>query len=93
MRFTGQDGTVSLSYAVAQDGRSVTFAVEDSGPGVPEGEQEHIFDRFVKIDPYGQGLGLGLSVCRLIARTLGGDVRLDTRHVPGARFLLTIPVE
>ena len=93
VRFTGQDGTVSLSYAVAQDGRSVTFAVEDSGPGVPEGEQEHIFDRFVKIDPYGQGLGLGLSVCRLIARTLGGDVRLDTRHVPGARFLLTIPVE
>ena len=93
VRFTGQDGTVSLSYAVAQDGRSVTFAVEDSGPGVPEGEQEHIFDRFVKIDPYGQGLGLGLSVCRLIARTLGGDVRLDTRHAPGARFLLTIPVE
>ena len=93
VRFTGQDGTVSLSYAVAQDGRSVTFAVEDSGPGVPKGEQEHIFDRFVKIDPYGQGLGLGLSVCRLIARTLGGDVRLDTRHVPGARFLLTIPVE
>lgn len=93
VRFTGPDGTVSLSYAVAQDGRSVTFAVEDSGPGVPEGEQEHIFDRFVKIDPYGQGLGLGLSVCRLIASTLGGDVRLDTQHVPGARFLLTIPVE
>ena len=93
VRFTGPDGTVSLSYAVAQDRRSVTFAVEDSGPGVPEGEQEHIFDRFVKIDPYGQGLGLGLSVCRLIARTLGGDARLDTQHAPGARFLLTIPVE
>lgn len=60
---------------------------------MPEGARERIFERFVKLDSFNQGLGLGLAVCRLIARTLGGDARLDPECTRGARFLLTIPVE
>lgn len=93
VRFTDPEKGVGLSYALSGDGRSITFAVEDTGPGVPEQEREHIFERFVKLDSFNQGLGLGLAVCRLIARTLGGDVRLDERFTRGARFLLTIPAE
>lgn len=93
VRFTGPEGTVTLSYAVDDNHRSVIFSVEDTGPGIPEGEHEHIFERFVKLDTFTQGLGLGLSVSRLIARTLGGDVRLDTSYTGGARFVLTIPAE
>lgn len=93
VRFTDPTKGATLSYDLSEDGRSITFSVTDFGPGVPEGEHEHIFERFVKLDTFTQGLGLGLSVCRLIARVLGGDVRLDTGHVPGARFLLTIPVK
>ena len=93
VRFTDPKQGVGLSYSLSEDGRSITFAVEDAGPGVPEGEREHIFERFVKLDSFNQGLGLGLAVCRLIARTLGGDVRLDPDFTRGARFLLTIPTE
>lgn len=93
VRFTDPAKGVTLSYDLSEDGRSITFAITDFGPGVPEGEHEHIFERFVKLDTFTQGLGLGLSVSRLIARALGGDVRLDTGHVSGARFLLTIPVK
>lgn len=93
VRFTDPKQGVGLSYSLSEDGRSITFAVEDAGPGVPEGEREHIFERFVKLDSFNQGLGLGLAVCRLIARTLGGDVRLDPDFTRAARFLLTIPTE
>ena len=93
VRFTDPEKGVRLSYSLSADGRSITFAVEDAGPGVPEGARERIFERFVKLDSFNQGLGLGLAVCRLIARTLGGDARLDPECTRGARFLLTIPVE
>ena len=93
VRFTDPKQGVRLSYSLPEDGRSITFVVEDAGPGIPEGEREHIFERFVKLDTFNQGLGLGLAVCRLIARTLGGDVRLDPDCTRGARFLLTIPAE
>ena len=93
VRFTDPEKGVGLSYSLSEEGRSITFAVEDAGPGVPEQEREHIFERFVKLDSFNQGLGLGLAVCRLIARTLGGDVRLDESCTRGARFLMTIPAE
>ena len=49
-----------------------------------------IFDRFVKLAPFSQGMGLGL-VCRLIAGALGRvGVELDTSYTEGARFTLTI---
>ena len=50
-----------------------------------------IFEHFEKLDHYSPGLGLGLYVCRLIARALGGDIHLDTLYTDGARFVFTIP--
>ena len=70
----------------------MTFTVTDSGPGIPAAEAEHIFERFVKLDTFSQGLGLGLSVARLIARTLGGELRLDTSYTSGTRFVMRISV-
>ena len=93
VRFTDPEKGVTLSYTLSGDRRRITFAVEDAGPGIPAAEREHIFERFVKLDSFSQGMGLGLAVSRLIARTLGGDVRLDEDFTQGARFLLTIPVE
>jgi len=70
----------------------ITFTVTDSGPGIPACEAEHIFGRFVKLDTFSQGLGLGLTVCRLIASALGGTIKLDTNYSGGARFALSIPL-
>jgi two-component system OmpR family sensor kinase len=54
--------------------REVAIAVTDDGPGLPEGSEQRVFERFVSLDGRG-GTGLGLSVARDIARRLGGDLR------------------
>ena len=90
-KFT-KEGTVRLLADQSADG-FVSFAVEDSGIGVPAEEAEHIFDEFVQLDDYYDGTGIGLSVARSIARRLGGDIKLDTTYSPGARFIMTLPLE
>ena len=92
VRFTDPKQGVGLSYSLSEDGRSITFAVEDAGPGVPEGEREHIFERFVKLDTFTQGTGLGLSICKSIAEQLGGRVGVDSAVGRGSCFRLDVPV-
>lgn len=74
--------------------KNLVVTVEDNGPGIPKEEAERIFERFVKLDAFKEGLGLGLTFSRTMARRLGGDVRLDlTYESQGARFEATIPIE
>ncbi len=80
---------LSVAHAIAND--SIYFVVTDTGKGVPADKAEVIFDHFEKLDHYSPGLGLGLYVCRLIARALGGDIYLDTSYTGGARFVFTVP--
>ena len=85
-----QTARVSLRVSTTAGGM-VTFAIEDTGIGVPPHEAEHIFEEFVQLDDYYYGTGIGLTVARSIARRLGGDIRLDTTFTPGARFVFTLP--
>ena len=71
----------------------LTLMVEDTGCGIPAEQAEHIFERFVKLDSFKQGLGLGLTLCRLMSHKLGGSVMLDTSYTAGARFVVTLPVQ
>jgi signal transduction histidine kinase len=83
------DVTMKVSTADSQ----LLVAVEDTGIGVPSQEAEHIFERFVKLDPFKEGLGIGLSFCRTMAQRIGGKVYLDQSYAgPGARFVLTLPI-
>ena len=83
------DGPVHVK--ISQDDSRLLVTVEDHGPGVPASEAEHIFERFVKLDTFKQGLGLGLTFSREMARRLGGDVWLDTTYAgPGACFKLRV---
>lgn len=54
---------------------------------------ETIFERFEKADNFGQGTGLGLNICRLIAERLKGKVLLDKEYKEGARFVFVLPVK
>lgn len=72
---------------------ALTIAIEDTGCGVPPEEAENIFERFVKLDSFKQGIGLGLPLSRKLAEQLGGTVTLDTSYRPGARFVVTLPIE
>ena len=85
------NGTVTLKVSIADS--QLRVAVEDTGIGVPPGEVDHIFERFVKLDPFKEGLGIGLPFSRTMAQRFGGNVYLDMTYVgPGARFVLALPL-
>ena len=82
----------SITLLLSADDDKLTFAVEDTGSGIPKGEEEHIFERFTKLDEFKEGLGLGLPLCRILTKRLGGNVKVDTGYPgPGARFVVTLP--
>lgn len=84
-------GTVTLKASMADS--QLILAVEDTGVGVPEQEAERIFERFVKLDPFKEGLGIGLAFSRTMAQRFGGNVYLDQTYAgPGARFVLALPM-
>ena len=94
IKFTPQGGTITLrSYQHKLDQNMICLSVTDTGCGIKDGEEEKIFEHFYKSDIYKEGVGLGLSVARRVARKLGGDVVLDSRYKEGSRFILQLPKE
>ena len=87
-KFTNQ-GKIILNYEIA--GKQIIYSITDTGIGIPEEKHEYVFERFVKLDSFSQGTGLGLSLCRLIAHKLGGNLTIDKEYKDGCRFLLTLP--
>lgn len=87
-----EKGTVTLSYTVDTAANKLEFTVTDQGIGIPDGQEEAIFDRFRRLDHTTPGFGLGLYISRLIASVLGGSLKVDTSYRGGARFVFTIPV-
>jgi signal transduction histidine kinase len=71
----------------------VRFWVRDTGPGIPEEQHAHIFDRFIRLDRKGEGAGLGLAITAAVAEAHGGRVELESRPGQGARFAVVIPTE
>ncbi len=69
--------------------RWIELAIADTGPGVPEDARDRIFEPF--FTTRADGTGLGLALCREVARQLGGDVILDPKPGGGATFRLTLP--
>lgn len=85
--------TGNITIKTSTKGATLEIAVQDTGCGVDAKEAERIFERFVKLDNFKEGLGLGLPLCRMIAHRIGGNVYLDTTFAgPGARFVITLPL-
>ena len=81
-----------IALRADRDDNLLTFTVEDTGCGIPAEEAEHIFERFVKLDSFKEGIGLGLPLSRKLAEQLDGNVILDTSYTDGARFYIKIPI-
>ena len=88
-KFTSR-GTVTLTLDETDNGH-LYISVADTGKGIPEEAYERIFDRFVKLDEFIQGAGLGLSVCRSYAYSLGGTVGVKSKEGEGSVFWVDIP--
>ena len=89
IRHSPEGGRVRLNFG--RSGGSASVAVLDEGPGIAEADRQRIFERFERADPNQGGTGLGLAISRRLARSMGGDVTLDSAPGEGARFTLTLP--
>lgn len=85
-------GTITLTYSLKEFDKQLLFTVTDTGIGITPGEEEHIFERFIKLDEFTQGGGLGLSISRLIAEKMGGYLVVDKEYKHGAKFVFCIAV-
>lgn len=96
--FSPEGGEISVKLSRTKD--AVTVVVSDSGPGIPEGKEEAIFDRFYCERPSGEKFGthsgLGLSISKQIVEAHGGTIKASNRKneagdIIGARFVINLP--
>ena len=89
VKFT-PSGSISVECNSNADG-NVVFSVTDTGKGIPEGDEERIFDRFYKVDSFVPGVGLGLSLVREISKRMNATVTLDRSYkAQGSKFIITL---
>ena len=89
VRHSPSGSTVHLAFARTVGTASVT--ISDEGPGIEPADQQRIFERFERANVDEGGTGLGLAISRRLARSMGGDVTLESSPGAGARFTLTLP--
>jgi len=89
IRHSPEGGIIRLIFG--RTGQSASVSVCDEGPGIAEVDRERVFERFERAHEKEGGTGLGLAISRRLARSLGGDVTLDSAPGEGARFTLTLP--
>ena len=91
VKFTSQ-GHIRLGYRYERDG--LYIYCEDTGIGIPKDKQSIIFERFVKLDEFVQGTGMGLAICKYIIERLGGEIGVDSEgNGCGSTFWMWIPCE
>jgi signal transduction histidine kinase len=89
IRYSPEGERVAVHFA--RSGNTASVSVQDQGPGVAPADQQRIFERFERAHANETGTGLGLAISRRLARSMGGDVTLDSAPGHGARFTLTLP--
>lgn len=86
-----EKGSIKLKAVEADN--TLLISVEDTGCGIPKEKAHEIFERFVKLDSFKEGIGLGLPLSLKLAEQLGGIVELDTTYTYGARFNVKLPIQ
>jgi len=95
IKFTSE-GTVRLTATTDRAAETLRLVVEDTGIGIPEGEQAQVFEAFHQVDSAMtrkfSGTGLGLAICRNLATALGGTIALESEPGKGSRFIVSLPL-
>lgn len=90
-KFTDK-GSVTVGYNYPKKDR-IRFYVKDTGIGIPEEKKAKVFERFVKLNSFAQGTGLGLQISKEIVSKLGGLIGVESKYGEGSTFWFEIPVE
>jgi two-component system, OmpR family, sensor histidine kinase KdpD len=91
-KYTAMDAHISLSARVR--GSEIQVRLVDDGPGIPEGLERSIFEKFYRVQAEGPvpGTGLGLAICKTIIEAHGGRIWTESRPEGGAVFFITLPI-
>lgn len=93
IKYTPEGGFVKLGLDL--DGGAVHVAVEDNGPGIPDEEKDHIFERFYRLDDSRArdtgGTGLGLAIAKEAVQLHGGNIEVKNSENGGSIFVITLP--
>jgi signal transduction histidine kinase len=93
LKFTPAGGCVTLAAGERGEGW-IVLSVSDTGPGIPQGMGDRLFDRFWQANRHDRtGSGLGLAIVRGIAEAHGGSVEVTSRPGDGATFSLRLPAD
>ncbi len=94
IKFTPTGGSVSLTLERIDD-QHVRMVVKDTGPGIPEEQQERIFEKFRQLDSSRtrefEGTGLGLAITKELVAVLGGSIAVESVEEQGSRFIVELP--
>ena len=88
IKFTTQ-GSIIMGYEKRKE--EIYFYVTDTGCGIPEENQSQVFERFVQLDSFKQGTGLGLPICSSIIRAMGGKIGVKSKLGEGSTFWFILP--
>ena len=89
IKFTSE-GSISLGYQEVDD-NYLKFYVRDTGIGIPADKINQIFDRFIKLNTFVHGTGLGLPISKSIIMQMKGQIGVDSVEGKGSCFWFTIP--
>jgi len=81
-----------IAIDVRRDGDDVSISVTDHGVGIPPDKRDRIFEKFVRLQDGGVGVGLGLFICRALVEAMGGRIWAGEGPDGGARMTFTLPV-
>ena len=90
VKFT-TEGHIGVGYELIDDNQ-VHVWVSDTGKGIAVADQQRIFERFVKLDEYIPGTGLGLSVAKSHVQSLGGKMGVESEVGKGSTFWVDLPL-
>lgn len=91
VKFT-DSGSITFGYRLPQACPQIELFVKDTGKGIGREHLERIFERFYKADLFVKGVGLGLSICRTIAESLGGGISVASQPDDGTCFTVVHPL-
>ena len=81
-----------IAIDVGRDGDYVSVSVTDHGAGIPADKRDRIFEKFVRLQDGGVGVGLGLFICRALVEAMGGRISAGEGPDGGARMTFTLPI-